>query len=84
MANLLRTTITLPENLLQLAKIISTQESKSLSQLIREVLEENFLAKKKKLEWEYADTLEAIRVYEKEKRAGRLKKLTTLEKLLKK
>lgn len=82
MANLLRTTITMPEDLLLLAKIISAQEDKNLSQLIRESLEKTFLAKKKKLEWEYTDTLEAIKAYQKEKKAGKLKKLTTIKSLL--
>ena len=84
MDNLLRTTITLPENLLRLAKVVSAQENKTLSQLIREALEKVFLAQKEKLEWEYLDTLEAIKVYEKEKKTGKLKKLTNIKALLKK
>ncbi|MBL7159497.1 hypothetical protein ISS85_03405 [Candidatus Microgenomates bacterium] len=84
MDNLLRTTITLPENLLRLAKVVSAQEDKTLSQLIREALEKAFLAQKEKLEWEYLDTLEAIKVYEKEKKGNQLKKLTNLKALLKK
>lgn len=82
MNNLLRTTITLPEELLRLAKIVSAQEDKTLSQLVREALEKAFLTKKKKLEWEYLDTLEAIKVYEKEKKTGQLKELTTVKTLL--
>lgn len=39
MANFLRTTITLPEDLLKIAKITSAKEGKSLSELIREGLE---------------------------------------------
>lgn len=39
MANLLRTTVTLPDDLLRRAKIISIKENKTLSQLIRESLE---------------------------------------------
>lgn len=40
MANLLRTTITLPEELLKRAKITAVSEEKTLSELIRESLEE--------------------------------------------
>ena len=83
MDNLLRTTTTLPENLLRLAKIVSAQEDKTLSQLIREALEKNFLTKKR-LEWEYTDTLEAIKVYEKERKVGKLKKLARVKALLNK
>ena len=82
MDNLLRTTITLPENLLRLAKVVSAQEDKTLSQLIREALEKAFLAQKEKLEWEYLDTLEAIKVYEKEKKGSQLKKITNIKALL--
>lgn len=39
MANLLRTTITLPEDLLKIAKLTSVKEGKTLSKLIRESLE---------------------------------------------
>lgn len=39
MKNLLRTTITLPEDLLKLAKLTSIKEGKTLSGLIRESLE---------------------------------------------
>jgi len=40
MANLLRTTITIPEDLLEMAKLISVKEKKTLSELIRESIEE--------------------------------------------
>lgn len=82
MDNLLRTTITLPAELLRLAKIISAQEDKNLSQLVRDALERSIVVKKKKLEWEYLDTLEAIKIYEEEKKVGRLKKLTSVKALL--
>lgn len=39
MANLMRTTVTIPEDLLKLAKIASVNESKTLSEIIREGLE---------------------------------------------
>lgn len=39
MSNLLRTTITLPEDLLRIAKLASVKEGKTLSGLIRESLE---------------------------------------------
>lgn len=46
MANLLRTTVTIPENLLKLAKLTSVKEGKTLSELIRESLEEKLANKK--------------------------------------
>lgn len=46
MANLLRTTITVPEDLLKLAKITSVEEGKTLSELIRESLERRIFGKK--------------------------------------
>lgn len=47
MGNLLRTTITLPEELLKLAKLRSVDEDKSLSQLVREAIEEKLISGEK-------------------------------------
>lgn len=46
MANLLRTTITLPEDLLEMAKLVSVKEKKTLSELIRESLREKISRRK--------------------------------------
>lgn len=40
MTNLLRTTITLPEDLLEMAKLICIKEKKTLSELVRESIKE--------------------------------------------
>lgn len=42
-SNLLRTTVTLPEDLLKIAKLASVEEGKTLSQLVREGLKERVL-----------------------------------------
>lgn len=46
MANMLRTTITLPEDLLEMAKLFSIKEKKTLSELIRESIREKISRKK--------------------------------------
>lgn len=46
MTNLLRTTITLPEDLLEMAKLVSIKEKKTLSELIRESIKEKISRKK--------------------------------------
>lgn len=46
MTSLLRTTITLPEDLLKAAKLASVKEDKTLSELIRESLREKLSFKK--------------------------------------
>lgn len=46
MTNLLRTTITLPEDLLEMAKLVSIREKKTLSELIRESIKEKISRKK--------------------------------------
>jgi len=45
MANLLRTTITVPEDLLKKAKLTAVKEEKTLSESIREALEEKIAPK---------------------------------------
>lgn len=45
MANLLRTTITVPEELLKEAKLTAVKEEKTLSELVREALEEKIAFK---------------------------------------
>lgn len=46
MANLLRTTITLPEDLLEMAKLVSVKEKITLSELIRESIREKISRRK--------------------------------------
>lgn len=46
MSNLLRTTITLPEDLLEMAKLVSIKEKKTLSEFIRESIKEKVARKK--------------------------------------
>lgn len=46
MVNMLRTTITLPEDLLEMAKLVSIKEKKTLSELIRESIREKIGRKK--------------------------------------
>lgn len=46
MTNLLRTTITLPEDLLEMAKLVSIKEKKTLSEFIRESIKEKIGRKK--------------------------------------
>lgn len=48
MDNLIRTTITLPKNLLRKAKVVSVAEDKNLSELIREALEKRIAKKETK------------------------------------
>ena len=46
MTNLLRTTITLPEDLLETAKLVSIKEKKTLSEFIRESIKEKVSRKR--------------------------------------
>jgi len=46
MSNLLRTTITVPEELLRKTKLMAVGENKTLSELIREALEAKIASKK--------------------------------------
>lgn len=62
MTNVVKTTLNIPEDLLQKAKLLSVQEKKTLSKIITEALEQRIGIKKRKISKSPLNTLGKLRI----------------------